>query len=118
VVEASLLVDAVVAFVEAAVVAAAEQKEVLDGGRAALCPVVDMMGVEEAPILTSGEAAATIARAERAPDRRRDRARLAAVPDEGGVAGEPSRRFRGEARFRLRARSRPRRRARARLRRR
>ena len=77
-------------------VAAAEQKEVLDGGRAALCPVVDMMGVEEAPILTSGEAAATIARAERAPDRRRDRARLAAVPDEGGVAGEPSRRFRGE----------------------
>ena len=77
-------------------VAAAQQKEVLDGGRAALCPVVDMMGVEEAPILTSGEAAATIARAERAPDRRRDRARLAAVPDEGGVAGEPSRRFRGE----------------------
>ncbi len=49
------------------------------------------MGVDEAAVLAAREAAAAVARAERAANGRRDRPRLAAVPDDGGVAGEPPR---------------------------
>ena len=60
VVEARPLVDVPAAFVDEAVVAAAEQDEVREGGGAASGPVVEVVGVEEATVVAAGEAAASV----------------------------------------------------------
>jgi hypothetical protein len=79
--------------VDSAVVAAAEQNEVSDCRFAALRPVADVMGIDEAAVLAAGEAASTVAATQRTAKRRRDRPGLAAVAHNGGVAGEPARRL-------------------------
>src|SRR5207247_1724671 len=81
VVEAAMLVDAVAAFVDEPMVVTAKQQQVLHRRRSAAGPVVDVVGVEEAPVLAAGEAAASIARAQRASEYRRDRPCLAPVAD-------------------------------------
>ena len=63
--EAPLRVDAVAAFVDEPMVAAAEQEQVAERGRAASRPVVDVVGVEEAAVLAAGKAAAAVAPADR-----------------------------------------------------
>ncbi len=57
------VVDGVAAFVDEAVVAAAEQQEVVEAGHATACPVVDVMAVDEAAVVTAGEPAPGVARA-------------------------------------------------------
>ena len=56
-----------------------------------LCPVVDVVGVEEVAVLAAGEAAAAVARPQRAAHRGRDRPRLAAVSNNRSIAGQPAR---------------------------
>ena len=56
----------------------AEQREVLEARVAAVGPMVDVMRVDEARAAAARERAAAIARPERAPERRRHRALLAA----------------------------------------
>ena len=58
--------DRVAAFVDQAVVMAAQQDEVVEAGLAAVGPVVDMVGVDEAAGRAAGEAAARVAALERA----------------------------------------------------
>jgi hypothetical protein len=57
--EAHPFVDLVAAFVEEAVVAAAEQDEVVEGGLAASRPVMDVVCVDK-PVLAAGEATAAV----------------------------------------------------------
>ena len=64
VVEARVGVDVPAAFVDEAVVAAAEQHEVCERGVAASGPVVEVVGVEEAAVLAAGELAAAVAGAQ------------------------------------------------------
>ena len=70
-----LSIDPIALLVDGPVVAAAEQHEVREGGGPALCPVSDVVGLAEAAVATR-EAAAAVPMKQRAPQRRRDRARL------------------------------------------
>src|SRR5207245_5684823 len=56
--EPSLFVDGIAALVHRAMVAAAEQDEVVERRRAAVSPMLHMVRVDEAAILATGEAAA------------------------------------------------------------
>jgi hypothetical protein len=94
--------------VHEAVVARAEQDEVVELRLASAGPMTDVMGVQEPFVLAAGVATAPVARLQRPPHRRRDRARLSADRDrhavalddldERGVAGQALRRLRGERR--------------------
>jgi hypothetical protein len=64
--------------VHQAVVAPAEQDEVVEARLAAVCPVAEVMGIDEARSFTAGEATAAIAAAQRSPQGRRHRPRLPA----------------------------------------
>jgi hypothetical protein len=78
----------------------AEVDEVGQVGAAAVGPVVDVVGVQEAPPVAAGEAADRVAAPQRAPERRRHAARSAAdrqgpsvaLEDahQAGVAAEPA----------------------------
>jgi hypothetical protein len=59
-------------------VRAAQMHQILELGLPALDPMLHMMGIQKAPIRAPGEAAFGIAGVERAADRRRDAASLAA----------------------------------------
>jgi hypothetical protein len=93
-------VDGEAVLVEEAVVVAAEQDEVVLAGRAAVRPVVDVVGVEVVASVAAGVAAAAVAAFERGAQWRWDDAPAAAVVDatvagvacdlEGGVAGQAS----------------------------
>jgi hypothetical protein len=60
------LVDDVAAFVDEAVVAAADQEEVVEVGLAAAGPVLDVVAVDVHAVFAAGEAAMVVARPERA----------------------------------------------------
>ena len=87
---------------------AAEMDEVVQGGVAAVCPMGDVVGVEEAAPVAAREAASAVPAAHRAAQGRRDRAGLApdrerlAVTfdetDDRGVARDPPRGLRGQRR--------------------
>ena len=64
-------------FVHGPVMTAAQQQQIVETRRAAIGPVDDMMRVAAAR-RAAGEAAGGVARSQRAPDRRRNRAGLAA----------------------------------------
>ena len=64
----------------------AQQYEVREAGRAALRPVLDVMRVDVAALRAAGKTAAAVARPQRAPDRRRHRAGLAADIERLAVA--------------------------------
>ena len=86
----------------------AEQYQVPQRRLAASCPVVDVVGVEEPPVLAAREAAAAVAAPERSTQGGRNRAclppdreRLAVTLlqlDHGGIAGKPPGGFRRERR--------------------
>ena len=87
---------------------AAEQHQVRQLRLAAVCPMVDVMRVDESALRTAGELAAVVAAAQRPADRRRDRpclapdAQRAPVPfgdvDQRRVARKPARGLRCERR--------------------
>src|SRR5207248_9783985 len=62
--------DRVAAFVDVAVVAAAEQDEVVEVRFAALAPMVEVVAVDETSVGAAGEAAAAVAGGERAAEGR------------------------------------------------
>ena len=93
------------ALVNGPVMASAQEDEVVEAGRAAVDPVLDVMRVAAAG-RAAGESATPVARLKRPPDRGRHRAGLAPDVEDGavgamthrhhrGVAGKASRRFRG-----------------------
>jgi hypothetical protein len=69
-----LSIDLVALLVDGPVVAATEQREIRQCGRAALRPVTDMVALAE-PDCAAWEAAAAVAMVERPPERRGNRAR-------------------------------------------
>ena len=87
---------------------AAEQDEVVHARLAALRPVLDVVGIDEAMVLAAREAAAAVAAPERSTQGGRNRTCLApdrerlAVPllqlDHGVIAGKPPGGFRREPR--------------------
>jgi len=70
--EPSFAVDPVTPLVDGTVMAAAEQDQVAERRLASESPVVDVVGVDEPPVLATGEAATPVARSERPPRGRRD----------------------------------------------
>ena len=56
----------------------AELHQVIEPGLAAIGPVLDVMTVDEVPVRAAPKAAAVVAHLQAAPDRRRNRSRLAA----------------------------------------
>ena len=76
--EAKLMVDGPPAFVDEAVVTAAEVDEVGELGLAAVGPVADVVGLHAAAAGAAGEAAAAVACLQRPAERERDLARLSA----------------------------------------
>ena len=86
----------------------AEEDEVPEAGLSPASPVLDVVRIDEAPVLAAGEAAAAVAPLQRSAHGRRDRARLAPYRerfpgsfthfDHRGVAGEPPRGLRRERR--------------------
>src|SRR5207249_1850419 len=68
--------DRVAALVYEPVVAPAEQEQVGEARLAAVAPVPDVVGIDEASAVAAREAAAAVTGAERPPQRRRDRPAL------------------------------------------
>src|SRR5512138_2677120 len=97
------------ALVEQAMVEAAEKDQVVEVGLAAAGPVLDVVGLNEPPVRAHREAAAAIARPQRAANRDGNGARLAADVedtsvsagrdgDERAVAADAPKGLRGDAR--------------------
>jgi len=64
-------------FVHQSVVMAAEQHEIVDRGVAAICPVADVMRIDETAMVAARKPAAAVARLQGSAQRRRYGARLA-----------------------------------------
>ena len=102
------MADRVAAFVHQAVVVATQEHQVVEPCLAAVRPVVDVVGVDEALAGAAGKAAALIAAFQGPPQGRGNTAGAAThvqggavggfqPPDHAAVASEPPRRFRTNA---------------------
>lgn len=92
--------DREASLVQQVVVEEAQLEEVVEGGLAALRPVPDVMGLDEAPLVAAGKAATAVTAAKRPPDPGRDAPGLPSHtegppafrkehPEQARVAGDP-----------------------------